>query len=115
MTGTVLDKSSRVPLRARFLPRAENRGLSLLDDYSFYIVDEVLTSKIIWTKEDIETLIQLTGATVVRSPSGRSLGSISNRYFPLSLRLKHRKSQQTPTSLSGKYYFCLIENKQVLE
>ncbi len=100
LTCTVHDKSSRVPIRARFLPRGSRHhaeGIALLEEYSFTIVDEddrrlQRYTRGRWSVADIEMLVVLCGARlhrdVVRSERSRSTVVASLRHLHLSLRLR---------------------------
>lgn len=93
------DKSSRVPIRARFLPRHHAQGIALLEDYSFTIVNEdegrlQRYTRGRWSVADIEVLIDLCGARLHRDvvvPSGPPRSTTmtnSQRHLHLSLRLR---------------------------
>lgn len=100
------DKSSRIPIRARFLPRKDkdNGGIQLLEDYTFTVLNEesLVEGKYVrqrWTREDIEILIELCGGKLVQQE--RKSRNMTTRYFPISLRLKAKSTHHTSSTMLG--------------
>jgi hypothetical protein len=106
LAGTVLDKSPRIPIRARFLQRTQLGGIHLLDDYSFTIVDEGNIQRYTkgrWARDDVESLIKLAGGKMANSDTSCDyrFGSLPSRYIRLSLRLRGKENISATIDTSG--------------